>query len=170
MSALLCVIARLQDVPTLLDFNNLCDPKTMIRCHHVLTCYRTGSQVLLPRRYISLERNNTFAFCGWWSKMFMSSTLSQHTSDSKRKQSNLSDTNILNDEGLYSTRPKLKIVHSRKPLKPFVPSMADDSSLIAITIPVIPSSAISSQHIASSTTVTNDVKEYFKSSPAEICR
>ena len=36
-----------QDVPADLDFNNLSDLETMPRCHHVLTRYGIGSQILL---------------------------------------------------------------------------------------------------------------------------
>lgn len=36
------------DVPTDMNFDNLPDPETMLRCHHVLTHYGTRSQVLLP--------------------------------------------------------------------------------------------------------------------------
>jgi len=63
-----------QYVPADLDFNNLPDMEAMLHCHHVLTRYRTGSQVFLPRRCNSLERNTTRAFREWWSKIFISST------------------------------------------------------------------------------------------------
>ena len=54
-----------QDVPANLDFYNLPNPETMLRYHHMLTRYGTGSQVLLPRRCNLLERNTTHAFCEW---------------------------------------------------------------------------------------------------------
>ncbi|KAJ8444411.1 hypothetical protein Cgig2_005933 [Carnegiea gigantea] len=39
-----------QDVPADLDFDNLLDPETRLRYHHMLTRYGTGSQVLLSGR------------------------------------------------------------------------------------------------------------------------
>ena len=55
--------------------------------------------------------------------MFISSTCNPHANDSKRKQSDLFDTNISKDKGKLSSKPKLKIVHAGKRLEPFVPSM-----------------------------------------------
>ncbi|KAJ8425622.1 hypothetical protein Cgig2_018407 [Carnegiea gigantea] len=112
-----------------------------------------GSQVLLPGRCNLLERNTTCAFRKWWSKMFISSTYSPHASDSKRKQSDLSDTNILNDKGKLGSKPKLKIIHSGKPLEPFVPPIEDGSSrvkipIIDVVIPATPIPAIPVQSIA----------------------
>ena len=69
-----------QDVPADLDFDNLSNLKTILRYHHMLTCYGTGSQFLLPGRCNLLERNTTRAFREWWSKMFISSTCSPHAS------------------------------------------------------------------------------------------
>jgi len=61
------------------------------------------------------------------------------------------------------------------PLDPFVPPTKDDSSRIKIlgidaTIPATPIPAIPIQSIAPSPQVTNEIKEHFKSSSAEICR
>ncbi|KAJ8431916.1 hypothetical protein Cgig2_016349 [Carnegiea gigantea] len=55
---------------------------------------------------------------------------SPHASGSKRKCSDLSDTNISKDEG--KLKPKLKIVRSGKPVEPFVPAMEDGSSRVTI--------------------------------------
>ncbi|KAJ8439184.1 LOW QUALITY PROTEIN: hypothetical protein Cgig2_029722 [Carnegiea gigantea] len=120
------------NVPTDLDYDNLPDPETMLRCHQVLRRCGTGSQVLLPGRCNLLKRNTTHSFCEWWSKMFIPSTYSLYAIDSKRKQSDLFDTNILKDEGKLGSKPKLKIVHSGKPLEPFVLPMEDGSSCVKI--------------------------------------
>ncbi|KAJ8427782.1 hypothetical protein Cgig2_021413 [Carnegiea gigantea] len=85
--------------------------------------------------------------------MFISPTCSTHASDSKRKRSDLFDTNISKDEGKLGSKPKLKIVHCGKPLEPFVPSMEDISSRVKIpgidvVIPVTPIPAIPIQSIA----------------------
>ncbi|KAJ8425240.1 hypothetical protein Cgig2_014339 [Carnegiea gigantea] len=104
----------------------------MLRYHHMLMCYGTGFQVLLPGQCNLLKRNTTCAFHEWRSKMFISSTCSPHASDSMRKRSDLSDTNISKDEGKFVSKPKLKIVHSGKPLEPFVLPMDDGSSRVKI--------------------------------------
>ncbi|KAJ8449514.1 hypothetical protein Cgig2_005536 [Carnegiea gigantea] len=98
--------------------------------HFLLISFTLGSQVLLPGRCNLLERNTTHAFREWWSKMFSSLTCSPHTSDSKRKQSDISDTNISKDEGKLGSKPKLKIIRSGKSLEPFVLSMKDGSSRV----------------------------------------
>ncbi|KAJ8444114.1 LOW QUALITY PROTEIN: hypothetical protein Cgig2_005795 [Carnegiea gigantea] len=169
-----------QDVLADMDFDNLPDPETMLRCHHVLTRYGTGSQILLPERCNLLEKNITRAFYEWWSKMFISLTYSPHAGDSKRKRSDLSDTNVSKDDGKFGSKSKLKIVRSRKPLEPFVPLTEDASSRVKIPgidvvipatpIPTIltPVPAIPVQSIAPLPHVTNDIKEHFKSSPLEI--
>ncbi|KAJ8426539.1 hypothetical protein Cgig2_002059 [Carnegiea gigantea] len=64
--------------------------------------------------------------------MFISSTCSPHASDSKRKRSDLLDTNTSKDEGKLGSKPKLKIVCSGKPLEPSVPLMGDGSSRVTI--------------------------------------
>ncbi|KAJ8432328.1 LOW QUALITY PROTEIN: hypothetical protein Cgig2_032335 [Carnegiea gigantea] len=143
-----------QDVPANLDFNNLPDQETMLRYHHMLTRYGTGSQVLLHGRCNLLDRNTTCAVREWWSRMIISSTCSPIVSDSKRKQSDLFDTSISKNEGKLSSKPKLKIVRPRKLLAPFVPPMEDGSSCIKIpgidvVILVTPILAISIESIAS---------------------
>ncbi|KAJ8422396.1 LOW QUALITY PROTEIN: hypothetical protein Cgig2_017684 [Carnegiea gigantea] len=117
-----------QDVPIDLDLNNLLDSETMLLCHHMLTYYGTGSQILLPGRCNLLKRNTTHAFHEWWSKMFISSPCSPHASDCKRKRSDLFDTNISKDEGKLGSKPKLKIVRAGKRLDPFVLPMKNGSS------------------------------------------
>ena len=102
-----------------MDFDNLSDPETIFRYHYMLTRYRIGSQVLLPGQCNLLKKNTTRVFHEWWSKMFISSTCSPHASDSKRKRSDLFDTNISKDESKLGSKPKLKIVYSGKPLEPF---------------------------------------------------
>ncbi|KAJ8440281.1 hypothetical protein Cgig2_031595 [Carnegiea gigantea] len=141
-----------QDVPDDLDFDNLPDSETMLCYHHMLTRYGTGSHVLLPGRCHLLERNTTHAFREWWFKIFISSTCSPHASDSKRKRSDLSDTNISKDEGKLISKPKLKIIHSGKPLEPFVPPKEDGSSRVKIlgidvVIPAMPILTIPIQSI-----------------------
>ncbi|KAJ8432488.1 LOW QUALITY PROTEIN: hypothetical protein Cgig2_003565 [Carnegiea gigantea] len=79
--------------------------------------------------------------------MFISSTYSPHASDSKKKESDLFNANMSKDEGELGSKPKLKIVHSGKPLECFVLPMEVDSSLIKIpgtdvTIPTIPIQSI----------------------------
>ncbi|KAJ8438632.1 hypothetical protein Cgig2_017970 [Carnegiea gigantea] len=61
------------------------------------------------------------------------------------KQSDLFDTNILKDEDIHGSRPKLKIVRSGKPLEPFVPPIEDDSFHVKIpgTHFMIPTTPIS---------------------------
>ncbi|KAJ8435738.1 LOW QUALITY PROTEIN: hypothetical protein Cgig2_003160 [Carnegiea gigantea] len=135
-----------QDVLVDLDFDNLLDSEIILCYQQTLMCYRTGSQVLLPGRCNLLERNTTPAFCDWWSKMFVSSTCITHTRDSKRKRSDLFDTNISKDEGKLGSKPKLKIVHSGKPLEPFfhrwriIPRI--DVVILATPIPAIPIQSI----------------------------
>ncbi|KAJ8422003.1 hypothetical protein Cgig2_020467 [Carnegiea gigantea] len=102
----------------------------MLRYHHMLTRYGTGSQVLLPGRCNLLERNTTRAFREWWPKMFVSPPCSPHANGSKRKRSDLSDTNISKDEG--KLKPKLKIIHSGRPVEPFVPVIENGSSRVDI--------------------------------------
>ncbi|KAJ8424463.1 hypothetical protein Cgig2_009780 [Carnegiea gigantea] len=121
-----------QDVSADLNLDNLPDPEIMLRYHHVLTRYGTGSQVLHPRQCNLLERNTTRAFCEWWSKMFICFACDPHVNDSKRKRSDLFDMNISKNEGKRASKPKLKIVPSRKPLESFVPPMDDDSSRLKI--------------------------------------
>ncbi|KAJ8427303.1 hypothetical protein Cgig2_002215 [Carnegiea gigantea] len=89
--------------------------------------------------------------------MFISSTYSPHVSDSKRKQSDLSGTNISKEEGKLGSNPKLKIVRTGKPLEPFVPPMEDGSSHLKIpgidvATPAIPIPTIPIQNIAPITT------------------
>ncbi|KAJ8439642.1 hypothetical protein Cgig2_021654 [Carnegiea gigantea] len=100
-----------------------------------------------------LERNTTHAFCKWWPKMFVSLTCSPHASDSKRKRSYLSNTNISKDEGKLGSKPKLKIVRSGKSLEPFIPLMEGGSSRVKIpgtdvVIPTTPIPVIPIQSIA----------------------
>jgi len=105
-----------QDVPANLDLINLPNPKTMLHRYHVPTRYGTGSQVLFPGRCNLLKRNTTRAYREWWSKMFIFSTCSPYASDCKRKPSDLSNTNMVKDEGKLGSKPKLKIVRSGSPL------------------------------------------------------
>ncbi|KAJ8426572.1 LOW QUALITY PROTEIN: hypothetical protein Cgig2_022309 [Carnegiea gigantea] len=86
--------------------------------------------VLLPGRCNLLERNTTRAFREWWPKMFVSPPCSPHANGSKRKRSDLSDTNISKDEG--KLKPKLKIIHSGRPVEPFVPVIENGSSRVDI--------------------------------------
>ncbi|KAJ8430787.1 hypothetical protein Cgig2_023281 [Carnegiea gigantea] len=75
---------------------------------------------------------------------------SPHANGSKRKRSDLSDTNISKDEG--KLKPKLKIIHSERPVGPFVPVIENGSSRVDIPgidvgplvmpIPVIPIQSI----------------------------
>jgi len=53
--------------------------------------------------------------------MFISLTRSQHTSDSKRKQDDLSSANISKDEGTLGSKPEQNIIHFGKPLEPCLP-------------------------------------------------
>ncbi|KAJ8438124.1 LOW QUALITY PROTEIN: hypothetical protein Cgig2_033003 [Carnegiea gigantea] len=142
-----------EDVPTDLDFDNLPDPKTMLCYHQIFVRYGTGSQVLLAGRCNLLERNTTRAFHEWWPKMFISLTCSPHASDSKRKRSDLFNTNTSKDEGRLGSKPKLKIVHYGKPLEPSVPPTGDGSSHVKIpgidvVISATPISVIPIQNIA----------------------
>ncbi|KAJ8422335.1 hypothetical protein Cgig2_015890 [Carnegiea gigantea] len=101
-----------------LDFDNLPDPKIMLRYHQTLVRYGT----------------------------------SPHTSDSKKKRSDLFDTNTSKDECELGSKPKLKVVRSGKPLEPSVPPMGDGSSYVkipgidvvipAMSIPAIPIQSI----------------------------
>ncbi|KAJ8420232.1 hypothetical protein Cgig2_021588 [Carnegiea gigantea] len=120
------------DVPADLDFDNLTDLETMLCYHHMITGYGIRPQVLLPGRCNLLERNTTRAFRKWWSKMFIFLTCSPYASDSKRKRSDLFDTNISKDKGKFGSKPKLKIVRFGKPLEPFVPPMEGGSSRVKI--------------------------------------
>ncbi|KAJ8421805.1 hypothetical protein Cgig2_016543 [Carnegiea gigantea] len=84
--------------------------------------------------------------------MIISSTYSPHANDSKRKRSDLFDTNTSKDEGKLGSKPKLKIARSRKPLEPSVPSMGDGSSRVKIpridiVIPATPIPTIPIQSI-----------------------
>ena len=139
--------------------------KTMLRYHYMLTCYGTGSQVLLPGRCNLLERDTTRAFREWWPKMFVSPPCSPPASVSKRKRSDSFDMNIPKDEG--KPKPKLKIVRSGKPMEPFVPAMENGSS--RVEIPGIdvgtlatPIPAIPIQSIAPLPLVTNEIEEHCK--------
>ncbi|KAJ8427024.1 hypothetical protein Cgig2_001047 [Carnegiea gigantea] len=106
--------------------------------------------VLLPGRCNLLERNTTRAFREWWPKMFVSPPCSPHANGSKRKRSDLSDTNISKDEG--KLKPKLKIIRSGRPVEPFVPVIENGSSRVeipgidvgtlAMPIPAIPIQSI----------------------------
>ncbi|KAJ8426961.1 hypothetical protein Cgig2_027685 [Carnegiea gigantea] len=153
-----------------LDLDNLPNLEIMLHCHHVLTRYGTGSQLLHSARCNLLQRNTTRAFYERWSKMFISLTCSPHTSDSKRKRSDLFDINISKDEGKLGSKPKLKIVRFEKPLEPFVLPIEDVSSRVNISgidvaVPATPISAILIQSIAQLPHITNDIKEHFESSP-----
>ena len=156
-----------QDVPADLDFDNLPDSEAMLRYHQTLTRYGTGSQVLLPGRCKLLERNTTRAFREWWSKMFISLTCSPPASDSKRKRSDLFDTNTSKNEGKIGSKPKLKIVRSGKPLEPFVPPTGDGPSSVKIpgidvVILATPIPAVPIQSIAPLPQVTNEIKGPFQ--------
>jgi len=101
--------------------------------------------------------------------MLISSICSPYANDSKKKQSDLFNANILKDEGKLSSKPKLKIVRSEKPLEPFVPSMEDGSSCakilgIDVTIPVALVLVIPIQSIAPLPQATNDIQKHFESS------
>ncbi|KAJ8438102.1 LOW QUALITY PROTEIN: hypothetical protein Cgig2_015359 [Carnegiea gigantea] len=120
----------------------------MLRYHHMLMRYGTGSQVLLPRRCNLFERNTTCAFRKWWSKMFIFSTCNPNPSDLKRKQSDLFDTNISKDEGKLGPKPKLEAVHSGKPLEPFDGSSRIKISGVDFFIPVTPIPVIPTESIA----------------------
>ncbi|KAJ8441461.1 hypothetical protein Cgig2_008722 [Carnegiea gigantea] len=75
---------------------------------------------------------------------------SPHANGSKRKRSDLSDTNISKDEG--KLKPKLKIIRSGRPMEPFVPVIENGSSRVeipgidvgtlAMPIPAIPIQSI----------------------------
>ncbi|KAJ8422768.1 hypothetical protein Cgig2_013553 [Carnegiea gigantea] len=75
---------------------------------------------------------------------------SPHANGSKRKRSDLSDTNISKDEG--KLKPKLKIIRSGRPMEPFVPVIENGSSRVeipgidvgtlAMPIPTIPIQSI----------------------------
>ncbi|KAJ8430246.1 hypothetical protein Cgig2_009424 [Carnegiea gigantea] len=106
----------------------------MLCYHQTLTRYGTGSQVLLPGRCNLLERNTTRVFREWWSKMFISLTCSPHASK-------------------IGSKPKLKIIHSGKPLEPSVATMGDGPSRVKISgidvvIPATPIPAIPIQSTA----------------------
>ncbi|KAJ8447007.1 hypothetical protein Cgig2_033576 [Carnegiea gigantea] len=110
-----------------------------------------SGRVLLPGRCNLLERNTTRAFCEWWPRMFISPPCGPHASGSKRKHSDLSNTNISKDEG--KLKPKLKIVRLGKPMEPFVSAMEDGSSRVKIPgidvdTPAMPIPAIPIQSIA----------------------
>ncbi|KAJ8426117.1 hypothetical protein Cgig2_005762 [Carnegiea gigantea] len=158
-----------QNFPADLDFDNVPDPETMLRCHHVLTRNRIGSKVLLPGRCNLLERNTTRAFREWWSKTFISSTCNPHVSDFTKKQSDLFDTNISKDEDKLGSKPKLRIV----PLRAFCSSnggwfFSCQDFEIDVAIPAMPVPVIPIQSITPLPHVTNDIKEYFKISPVEM--
>ncbi|KAJ8435874.1 hypothetical protein Cgig2_008414 [Carnegiea gigantea] len=97
-------LSRIMDITTDLDFDNFPNLETILCYQHVHTRYGTGSQ-LLP---------------------------SPHASDSKRKQSDLSDMNISKDEGKLSFKPKIEFVHSWKPLEHFVAPTEDGSFHVEI--------------------------------------
>jgi len=87
----------------------------------------------------------------------------------------LYDTNVSKDEGKLGPKHKLKIVHSRKSLKPFFSTTKDDSSHVKIpridvTILTTPFPVIPIQSIAPLPQVVNEIKELIKSSLAEIYR
>ncbi|KAJ8428784.1 hypothetical protein Cgig2_006258 [Carnegiea gigantea] len=81
----------------------------------------------------------------------------------------ISGVNILKDECVLGSKPKLKIVQFGKPLKFCVPLIEDDSyhtlSSQQYLHPRIPI-----QSTAPSTKVTNEIKEHFEPSPTKICR
>ncbi|KAJ8439971.1 hypothetical protein Cgig2_008354 [Carnegiea gigantea] len=119
----------------------------------MLMRYEIGSQVLLPGQCNLLERNTTHAFREWWSKMLISSTCIPHVGDYKRKRSDLLVMNVSKDEGKLTSKPKLKIVCSGKPLDSFIPPIEDSSSHVKIlgidvVIPATPILAIPIQSIA----------------------
>ncbi|KAJ8424126.1 hypothetical protein Cgig2_002652 [Carnegiea gigantea] len=97
-----------QDIPTDIDFSILRSSKIMLRLHQACVCYETNSQVLFPGQCPSLERKFTSCFQEWWSKV----------GNSRRKRDDSSDQTIQRDEGPSGSKPKLKIVHSEKPLRP----------------------------------------------------
>ncbi|KAJ8443803.1 hypothetical protein Cgig2_017284 [Carnegiea gigantea] len=85
-------------------------------------------------------------FCG------IGQAKSPHASDSKRKRSDLFDTNTSKDDGKLGSKPKLKIVRSGKPLEPSFLPIGDGSSrikipgidvaILATPIPAIPIQSI----------------------------
>ncbi|KAJ8435464.1 hypothetical protein Cgig2_021097 [Carnegiea gigantea] len=152
------------------NLDNLLDLKTMLRYHYVLTRYGTGSQVLLPRWCDLPERITTRAFREWWAETFISLTYSPHGSDSEGNQCDLFDTNISKDEGKLVEDCSLE-----EALKVFCSTNRGRFSRVKIpridvAIPATPILAIPIQSIDPLPQVTNEIKEYFESSPAEICR
>ncbi|KAJ8427212.1 hypothetical protein Cgig2_028268 [Carnegiea gigantea] len=81
----------------------------------------------------------------------------------KKKRDNSSNEDVPRYEGASSLRPKLKNVHSRKPLGPSTPAIEDNTPYIKIvgvgdTILVTPISAIPIQSVAMPLKVPDDVR------------
>ncbi|KAJ8425658.1 hypothetical protein Cgig2_015326 [Carnegiea gigantea] len=132
------LVGEASSSPGMVKFSGLGQAKSfqpeeapMLQYHHMLRRYGTGSQVLLPGRCNLLEKNTTRAFREWWPKMFVFPPCSPHANGSKRKRSDLSDTNISKDEG--KLKPKLKIIRSGRPVEPFVPVIENGSSRVEIS-------------------------------------
>jgi len=57
------------------------------------------------------------SFQEWWARVFVASASAALSKDNPtRKRGNLFDENVLSNEGASYSKPKLKIVHSRKHL------------------------------------------------------
>ncbi|KAJ8437247.1 hypothetical protein Cgig2_004640 [Carnegiea gigantea] len=92
------------DVLVRLDFNELPDLESTFHYHHMLICYRIGSQVM-P---FTQEKFNSCI-----SRVMVSNAISK-------------------DEGTHGFKPKLKIFRVGKPLEPFALVIEDNPSYIKI--------------------------------------
>ncbi|KAJ8438680.1 hypothetical protein Cgig2_011863 [Carnegiea gigantea] len=95
----------------------------------------------------SSEKKFTRHFQKWWSKVFLTSSDTYSGGKSRRKRDISSDQNNQRDEGPSGSKPKLKIVHSQKPLRSHVLETKDDTPQTTIlgvgaAISVAPISAI----------------------------
>ena len=88
----------------------------MLRLHRGHIQYEMGYQVLFFSRSPPPGEKIMCSFQGW-SRVFVASASAALSKDNPtRKRGNLFDENVLSNEGASYSKPKLKIVHSRKHL------------------------------------------------------
>ena len=147
----------------------------MLRLYQACICYGTNSWVLFLGQCPSLEKKFTRRFQEWWSKVFLTSLGTYSRGNSKRKRDISSDQNIQRDEDPSSSKPKLKIVHSQKPLRPPVLETEDDTPQtkipgVGVAISVTPISAVPIQSVTMLAKAPNEVRLALEPSPAKACR
>ncbi|KAJ8429031.1 hypothetical protein Cgig2_000378 [Carnegiea gigantea] len=101
------------DIPIDLDFNPLPSSKDIRGPYRGCIHYKTGSKVLFPNHSHPLGGKVKRGVWEWCARVF-----SPTKGNPKRERGHLFNEDVPRDEGPSNLKPKLKIVHSRKPSGP----------------------------------------------------